>query len=384
MLVALLSIFGNALVTLTFLRDRTLRTPTNVFVFSLAVTDLLTSAVASPLYVRAMITRLPHDFRACVCVHSLILTFCTVSIFHLIAVSFDRYMAIVFRRKPCSHEQGMRRAGSYVACAWILGILVGCMPVMGWNAGNELGPDIGNVAQCDFMKVISMRYLMFLFYSTIVAPTVVMTFFYGSIYYAVRKQQRRMLNARFSLDSRSSIVNNDLMVKRKTTTGSSAALISEQSLELDSYQSTPLTQHRSSSVPSVNCRAATWQKRQNAKTKKIVFSLVLVIICFFVSWYPLYIMNAVAYYCETCRIEGWWFYAPIILSHLSSVMNPFIYARTMPGYKEAFIETLTCGKVIPEPVGYQKRRSALITDFDTKKPNITRQQAMDGDDLRVM
>src|SRR5262249_52884416 len=119
LIVAIFSILGNSLVVLTFIRDRSLRTPTNLFVFSLAIADLFTSLLASPLYVHSMLTQLPHDFHACLCVHTLILTFCTVSILHLTSVSFDRYVAIVRRRRPTSHKLGMRRASVFIGSAWI-------------------------------------------------------------------------------------------------------------------------------------------------------------------------------------------------------------------------------------------------------------------------
>lgn len=322
-LIAVVSILGNALVVIVFLRDRRLRTPTNLYVFSLAVTDLLTSAVAMPLYVHSMLTQRPRDFHACLYINTLILTFCTVSILHLTAVSYDRYMAVVWRRKPLSHDRGMKHASILVGVAWILGGLIGSLPVMGWHSGV---PGANEASRCEFMRVVPMSYLMFLFYATIITPTAIMVFFYASIYRTVRTHNERMLSVHYSLDTR--------MSKKKSRGGSTQQDQADQ-------DGSPSEQ------TAMNSRMHSLQQKQSAKTKKVIFSLLLVIICFLISWYPLYIMNAVAYY-SGLVMEAWWFYAPIILSHLSSAVNPFIYARTMPGYKEAFIEALACKKPLSD------------------------------------
>ena len=62
--VSLITIFGNALVILAVLRERTLHSATNYFITSLAVSDMLVGAVVMPFsaFYEAMDKKVRHSF----------------------------------------------------------------------------------------------------------------------------------------------------------------------------------------------------------------------------------------------------------------------------------------------------------------------------------
>ena len=103
-LVALTALLGNLLVIVVFIQDKRLRKRTNFYILSLAVSDFLVGLLGIP---SAILTRIgiPRDaFHGCLFMLSLLVVLCTISILNLVAVSFDRFWAILF---PLNYHQKM-------------------------------------------------------------------------------------------------------------------------------------------------------------------------------------------------------------------------------------------------------------------------------------
>jgi hypothetical protein len=60
----------------------------------LAIVDLLTGSVAIPLTVFSVLTKQPYNYDMCLLLHSSVIALCTVSIFHLLVISADKYLSI--------------------------------------------------------------------------------------------------------------------------------------------------------------------------------------------------------------------------------------------------------------------------------------------------
>lgn len=93
-LVAICAVFGNGLVIIVFGKERKLRRRTNYYIVSLATADLLVGLFAIPFAILASIG-LPTNLYACLFTVSVLVVLCTISIFCLVAVSVDRYWAIL-------------------------------------------------------------------------------------------------------------------------------------------------------------------------------------------------------------------------------------------------------------------------------------------------
>lgn len=93
-LVAVCAVVGNGLVILVFAKERKLRRRTNYYIISLATADLLVGLFAIPFAILASIG-LPTNLHACLFTVSVLVVLCTISIFCLVAVSIDRYWAIL-------------------------------------------------------------------------------------------------------------------------------------------------------------------------------------------------------------------------------------------------------------------------------------------------
>ena len=94
LLVAIVAVIGNLLVIIVFYRERRLRRRTNYYIISLASADFLVGLLGIPAAILASIG-LPHHLYACLFTVSLLVVLCTISIFCLVAVSIDRYWAIL-------------------------------------------------------------------------------------------------------------------------------------------------------------------------------------------------------------------------------------------------------------------------------------------------
>ncbi|XP_075541194.1 adenosine receptor [Dermacentor variabilis] len=185
--VAFLATVGNLAVLVCFARERRLRRRlTNYYILSLAVADLLVGVMAIPF---AVLTRagIPHDSPlACVAMLSFIVVLCTVSILHLVAVSVDRYWAILY---PLAYQRLASEAVvlSVVIACWLSGFVLGFLPLLGWHDS-----EAASSGDCLFLPVMKYSFLVFLYFATIVYPALLIAFFYIRIYSVVRKQLRQI------------------------------------------------------------------------------------------------------------------------------------------------------------------------------------------------
>ncbi|OWR42955.1 Adenosine receptor A2b [Danaus plexippus plexippus] len=103
-LVAVVAIIGNSMVIHVFRRDRRLKRKTNYYIVSLAIADLLVGLLGIPFAILASVG-LPRNLYACLFTTSLLVMLCTISIFCLVAVSVDRYWAILH---PMCYSRNVR------------------------------------------------------------------------------------------------------------------------------------------------------------------------------------------------------------------------------------------------------------------------------------
>lgn len=103
-LVAICAIIGNLMVIIVFQRERKLRRRTNYYIISLAIADFLVGSLGVPFAILASVG-LPTNLHACLFTVSLLVVLCTISIFCLVAVSVDRYWAILY---PMAYSRNVR------------------------------------------------------------------------------------------------------------------------------------------------------------------------------------------------------------------------------------------------------------------------------------
>ncbi|NXF73856.1 DRD3 protein, partial [Sclerurus mexicanus] len=178
-------IFGNVLVCLAVLRERTLQTTTNYLVVSLAVADLLVATLVMPWMVYLEVTGGVWTFSRICCdiFVTMDVMMCTASILNLCAISIDRYTAVV---KPVQYQystgqSSCRRVSLMIVIVWMLAFAVSCPLLFGFNTTGD--PSVCSISNPSFV-----------IYSSLVSfylPFMVTLLLYARIYLVLRQRQRK-------------------------------------------------------------------------------------------------------------------------------------------------------------------------------------------------
>ena len=102
---------GNLLVCLAIATNSHLRRASSYLLFSLAIADLIVTLICEPLFMEFIIQRtFLYDCKASLSLAYFILTYlsCATSVLHMVAISLDRFVAVVF---PLRHKNFMEKFG---------------------------------------------------------------------------------------------------------------------------------------------------------------------------------------------------------------------------------------------------------------------------------
>ncbi|XP_035391422.1 histamine receptor H2b [Electrophorus electricus] len=195
-----LTIGGNALVCLAVASSRRLRRLSSCFVVSLAVTDLLLALLVLPLAATLELRdgRWPLGGTLCSVYLSVDVTLCAASIFTLLAISVDRYLAI---SAPLNYTERVtpRRVLAALGAIWTLSLTLAFAPVhLGWNTANfsvpnmdrEVGEEAGEGRTCRYEW--NNDYVVLVAFGTYFLPLLVMCGMYHRIFCTAREQVRRI------------------------------------------------------------------------------------------------------------------------------------------------------------------------------------------------
>ena len=280
-IIGAITVIGNSLVLIAIYKNRRLQTITNCFIASLALADLLVGIVVAPLAALSYLG-LPHNFYGCVFTNSIVIAFTQVSIFNLLAIAVERFVAI---KNPFVYQEylTMKRAKIINVIVWILGILIGLIPLFGWNLHSK----VTDAWRCNFMTVIDMDYVVYFhFFGCIIVPLILITAIYSYIFYTVRKQLKQIT----ALEVRSVTTNTQIKTQSKFK-----------------------------------------------KEVKAAKSLAIVIVLFAFCWIPIHTLNTMFVTCgASCPYPLELLLVTIVLSHANSAVNPAIYAYGNSNFKHAF------------------------------------------------
>ncbi|XP_017881762.1 dopamine D2-like receptor isoform X2 [Ceratina calcarata] len=182
-IVPCLTLFGNVLVILAVVRERALQTVTNYFIVSLAVADLLVAVLVMPFAVYVLVNgswSLPGFF--CDFYIAMDVTCSTSSIFNLVAISIDRYIAVTQPIKYAKHKNN-RRVWLTILLVWAISAAIGSPIVLGLNNTPDRIPD-----QCLFYNT---DFIIYSSLSSFYIPCIIMVFLYYNIFKALRNRARK-------------------------------------------------------------------------------------------------------------------------------------------------------------------------------------------------
>ncbi|XP_047474431.1 uncharacterized protein LOC125028886 isoform X2 [Penaeus chinensis] len=343
-LVAVVAVIGNALTVTVFAVDRKLRRLTNYYIVALAVADFLVGVLGIPFAILTSIG-LPKPLWPCLLMLSTLLVLCTTSIFCLVAVSVDRYWAILY---PLRYSRVMtaKIARYIILMCWLAGTFIGLFPLMGWREEYD--------GVCLFTKVMNYDYLVFLYFFTIVGPGIIMAVFYTHIYTVVLKQLRQIAAQEPQAESGSLAGQSSQKQRPRFLMSRSQSRQMGDNARLDS--------RRSSTTTSIVNQVGHASRREVKAAK----SLSIIVLFFMFSWFPLYTINCVQAFCSSCTVPPFIMNVTIILSHLNSAINPLLYAYHMKDFRMA-IKMFTLHRILrrPLPHDYIFNRSLVSPHHST-------------------
>nr|XP_057912576.1 adenosine A2a receptor b [Doryrhamphus excisus]XP_057912577.1 adenosine A2a receptor b [Doryrhamphus excisus] len=294
-LIACLAVAGNVLVCWAVFLNSNLQSITNFFVVSLAAADIAVGLLAIPFAI-TISTGFCADFHGCLFIACFVLVLTQSSIFSLLAIAVDRYVAI---KNPLRYNSLVTgpRAKAIIALCWLLSVGIGLTPMLGWNKGRNSTSSASStcpegLTECLFEGVVTLDYMIYFnFFGCVLLPLAVMLVVYAHIFMAARRQLR-------------------LTSLKKVSPAPPAPSLKG-----------PMPSSRS-----------TLQKEVHAAK-----SLAIIVGLFALCWLPLHIINCFNYLCHDCaRPHVWVMNIAIILSHANSVVNPFIYAYRIREFRQTF------------------------------------------------
>ncbi|XP_029427264.1 adenosine receptor A2a-like [Rhinatrema bivittatum] len=279
-LIAVLAILGNILVCWAVWLNSNLQNATNYFVVSLAAADIAVGVLAIPFAI-TISTGFCAFFHGCLFIACFVLVLTQSSIFSLLAIAIDRYIAI---RIPLRYNGLVtsQRANVIIAVCWLLSFIIGLTPMLGWhNRSKEESNCTQPMVACLFERVVTMDYMVYYnFFACVLGPLLLMLGIYLKIFMAARRQLKQM--------------------------------------ELKM-------------LPGERSRSTLQKELHAAKSLAIIVGL------FAFCWLPLHIINCFTLFCPHCpRPELWLMNQAIILSHFNSVVNPLIYAYRIREFRHTF------------------------------------------------
>lgn len=168
-----------------------------------------------------------------------------------------------------------RRIWAALSFCWIMSLLVGLVPMFGWNLRKPENPIY---LKCSYPKVMSMDYVVyFSFFSWILVPLLVMCALYSEIFNILQTK-----------------------LKQNTTSMKGTRIL-------------------------------------YGREFKMIKSLALVLFLFIVCWLPLLFINSISHFCQTCRVPLPVLDVAILLSHANSSLNPIVYALRIKRFRKMYI-----------------------------------------------
>lgn len=333
-IISILMILGNGVLILVTLRNKNLRTVTNFFVASLALCDLLMGCLVIPLVVLAEEGLLGRSPQVCLAVFCLTISNLLVSCLMLMAIAVERFVAIVCPLRHHALSTG-RNAAMVITFCWTYSILVGCLPLAGWNVATNptpthgtttSGSGLGNITstgsentttgeesaekgECRYHTVIGASFAAFMYPGHFVPLWVLMLVLYGQIY-----------------------------MRSRGYIGGSATQKNVRRWSTTLYQKNSPYTSRGGKNP---------RARENWRAMRI---LAVLVGYFVLSWLPVVIWYGTLYRGFTVedarRIEPilpYWFYnMGVTLAYGNSAVNPILYGFGNRSVRKSLLQSL-CG-----------------------------------------
>ncbi|MBN3311334.1 CCKAR protein, partial [Amia calva] len=339
-LIFLLSVLGNSLIIAVLVRNKRMRTVTNIFLLSLAVSDLMLCLFCMPF---TLIPNLMKDFifgsGVCKVAAYFMGISVSVSTFSLVAISLERYSAIC---NPLQSRvwQTKSHAFKVITVTWVVSFIL----MLPYPISSTLVPftrdnnSTGNMCRLSWPSdVIQQSWYVFLLLILFLIPGVVMMTAYGLISLELYR------GIRFEINHRKS--------NRERKVSSSSSSIKHMDSDGCYIQKSKKKRVEMQPLPCANSKTKVSRVRSNSSTanlmakKRVIRMLIVIVVLFFMCWMPIFTVNAWRAF-DRLSADRLLSGAPIsfihLLSYTSACVNPIIYCFMNKRFRRGFLATFAC------------------------------------------
>jgi len=352
-LLSLVTIFGNVLVVVAYNSNKRLQTITNLFIFSLSVSDISVGIFSINFYTVYIVQKWPLGPVWCNIWLCLDYSCCQASVIHLLVICLDRYFSLM---RPLKYraKRTEKRAKIAIVLAWSLALF----QWVPWIISYPYMVGEHTVADDDC-------YVQFIYESTFAAiitalaayyvPVLIMLLVYLRIFLLVKTRERELGNLSENLPK------SPTERERSKTEGAESSI--RDVIKLSNYtrsqrrriQSEPQT--HMSKYKKFHLSKITLLLRQK-KTAKLLSTIFL---AFAITWLPYHIFVVWYPFCPECIPKiGWEF--SYMFCYLNSTVNPFCYALGSRDFRRTFKSLLI------------SRRASVKSNMSTVKNIVSKKQ----------
>ncbi|XP_073533055.1 histamine H3 receptor-like [Phyllobates terribilis] len=181
---------GNALVILGFMTNKKLRTSSNYFLLNLAISDFFTGSFSLPLYLKNYIINGEWVLGRRICKFWLTVdyTLCQCTIYNIVLISCDRFMAVTKAVTYRDQQHRLKPALMKMAVVWIIAFLNFGPAIVFWEyvVGYSVIPE----SECNPEFFYGGRYMLYSSIFDFFTPISIIAFFNLSIYFNIRSRMR--------------------------------------------------------------------------------------------------------------------------------------------------------------------------------------------------
>ncbi|XP_041640017.1 D(1) dopamine receptor-like [Cheilinus undulatus] len=337
------TLLGNFTVCAAVYRYRHLRTKvTNIFIVSLALSDLLVGVLVMPWKAVAEVAGFWPFGGFCKTWLACDIMCSTASILNLCVISVDRYWAI---SSPFRYERSMNKkvASVMIGVTWTVSVVISFVPVqLNWHraeigdpAGGDLAPqDKSSDGNCD--SSLSRTYAISSSLISFYIPVAIMIVTYTRIY-QIAQMQIRMISSLERAAERAQSRRSDVHEQLPHLCVEMGANSYHQSIHLHESQRSHQT-HRE-------------LRMSLGKETKVLKTLSIIMGVFVCCWLPFFVLNCALPFCPGPEAPGAHrgpycvsektFDVFVWIGWSNSSLNPIIYAFNAD-FRDAFLRLLRC------------------------------------------
>uniref|UniRef100_A0A4W4DRL1 G-protein coupled receptors family 1 profile domain-containing protein n=1 Tax=Electrophorus electricus TaxID=8005 RepID=A0A4W4DRL1_ELEEL len=176
---------NNVVVLALFCKFKTLRTPVNVILVNISLSDLLVCACGTTLsFASSVRGRWFLGKQACMWHGFVNSCFGIVSLISLVILSYERYRTLtVYNQKSLGYRKPLLAVGG----SWLYSLIWTVPPLLGWSSYGLEGAGTSCSVSWTERSPKSSAYIVCLFIFCLGLPVTVMVYSYGRLFYAVKQ-----------------------------------------------------------------------------------------------------------------------------------------------------------------------------------------------------